>query len=166
MPLVLITLASSIPELANLWPNVVEYFGGSVKRNQFEGAHSSGGDMSSTMDMAPEPPISVVANEIGIQGTPVLQKSVVEQQIDLVKWSQRADVKGAWESFAERKGLDKEIFDKATWAFLGFVLGRNFDLVISMSKARECGWTGYRDTWASLKDVFEQMKGAGVLPKA
>ena len=150
----------------NLWPKVVEYFGGSVKRNQFEGAHSSDGDMWSTMDMAPEPPISVVANEIGIQKTPVLRKSVVEQQIDLVKWSQRADVKSAWESFAERKGLDKEIFDKATWAFLGFVLGRSFDLVISMSKARECGWTGYRDTWASLKDVFEQMKGAGVLPKA
>ena len=114
----------------NLWPKVVEYFGGSVKRNQFEGAHSSDGDMWSTMDMAPEPPISVVANEIGIQKTPVLRKSVVEQQIDLVKWSQRADVKSAWESFAERKGLDKEIFDKATWAFLGFVLGRSFDLVM------------------------------------
>jgi hypothetical protein len=62
--------------------------------------------------------------------------------------------------------LEKDIFHKATWDFLGFVLGRNYDLMISMSKAREAGWTGYRDTWGSLEDVFEEMKGAGVLPKA
>jgi len=118
------------------------------------------------MEMAPQPPISVVADEIGIQGTPALEKNVVEQHVDLVKWSQRADVKAAWERLAEREGLDKSSFDKATWAFTGFALGRNFDLVISMSKAREFGWTGYRDTWASLRDVFEQMRGAGYLPKA
>jgi nucleoside-diphosphate-sugar epimerase len=163
----------------NLWPKVVNYFGASVKPDQFKDVYTSGGlgsslvkkvvgseDMSSTMDMAPQPPISVVADEIGVQGTPVLEKNVVEQHVDLVKWSQRDDVKAAWERLAQREGLDRGAFDKATWAFLGFVLGRKFDLVISMSKARECGWTGYRDTWESLRDVFEQMKRAGYLPKA
>ena len=120
---------------------------------------------SSTREMAPQPPISAVADERGLQGTPVLEPSHVEQHIDLVKWSKRDDVKQAWNALADREGLDRDAFDKATWAFLGFVLGRNFDLVISMSKAREYGWMGYRDTWGSLKDVFEQMKAAGALPK-
>jgi nucleoside-diphosphate-sugar epimerase len=160
----------------NLWPKIADYFGTKVKPDQFKSAYSSGissslskligGDASSTMDMAAQPPISVEASTIGLEGTPALQPNKVEQQIDLVKWSQRSDVKEAWERIAEREGLDKENFDKATWGFLGFCLGRKFDLVISMSKARECGWTGYRDTWHSLKSVFDEMKKGGVLPKA
>jgi hypothetical protein len=66
----------------------------------------------------------------------------VEQRIDLVKRSQRDDVKKAWEQLAAREGLEKDAFHKATWAFLGFVLGRNYDIVVSMSKARKLGWTG------------------------
>ena len=168
----------------NLWPKVTAYFGTNVKPNQFAAVYEKSGgvgeqlkkkvfntgddhqDQSSTMDMAPQPPISVEADAIGLHGTPALEPNQVEQHIDLVKWSQRDDVKAAWNALAERKGLDKGVFEKATWAFLGFVLGRNFYLVISMSKARECGWTGYRDTWGSLSDVFEQMREAGVLPKA
>ncbi|EMD96809.1 hypothetical protein COCC4DRAFT_142056 [Bipolaris maydis ATCC 48331] len=165
----------------NLWPKVAQYFGTTVKPDQFKSVYGGSGaagisgrikDMvvgsesqSSTREMAPQPPISEVADERGLQGTPVLEPSHVEQHIDLVKWSKRDDVKQAWNALADREGLDKDAFDKATWAFLGFVLGRNFDLVISMSKAREYGWTGYRDTWGSLKDVFEQMKAAGALPK-
>jgi nucleoside-diphosphate-sugar epimerase len=160
----------------NLWPKVAGYFGTKVKSDQFKGAYGGGmasslskylgGDASSTMDMAPQPPISVSATELGLEGTPVLQQNKVEQHVDLVKWSQRSDVKQAWEKIAEREGLDKSSFEKATWAFLGFVLGRKFDLVISMSKAREAGWTGYRDTWHSLEEVFDEMREAGVLPKA
>ncbi|EDU49308.1 NAD dependent epimerase/dehydratase protein [Pyrenophora tritici-repentis] len=153
----------------NLWPKVVSYFGASVKKNQFgEKARDGDGDsMASSVDMAPQPPISVQAAELGLEGTYVVQKTnKVEQHIDLVKWAKRDDVREAWIRVAQREGLDKTAFDKATWPFLGFVLGRNFDLVISMSKARECGWKGYRDTWGSLKDVFGEMRGAGVLPKA
>jgi len=124
-------------------------------------------EQSSTVTMAPQPPISVQAAELGLEGTPAVQDAnKVEQQIDLVRWAQRSDVRAAWERVAQREGLDKTAFDKATWPFLGFVLGRNFDLVISMSKARACGWKGYRDTWESLREVFEEMKAAGVLPKA
>ncbi|KAF1839617.1 hypothetical protein BDW02DRAFT_635501 [Decorospora gaudefroyi] len=154
----------------NLWPKVAHYFGTKVKPDQFKaaynGAAAANTDASSSMDMAPQPPVSAEAETLGLVGTPALEPNVVEQHIDLVKWSQRSDVKEAWGRVAEREGLDKESFGKATWGFLGFVLGREFDLVISMSKAREAGWTGYRDTWASLKGVFEEMREAGVLPKA
>jgi hypothetical protein len=71
-----------------------------------------------------------------------IPQSFVEQRIDLVKWSQRDDVKKAWEQLAAREGLEKDAFYQATWAFLGLVLGRNYDIVVSMSKARKLGWTG------------------------
>lgn len=48
-------------------------------------------------------------------------------------------VKPTWNALAERNSLDHGVFEKATWAFLGFVLGQNFDLVISMNKSREFG---------------------------
>lgn len=48
-----------------------------------------------------------------------------------------------WEKLAAREGLEKDAFDKATWGFLGSVLVRNYDVVISMNKARKYGWTVY-----------------------
>ncbi|CAO2656378.1 Nn.00g051810.m01.CDS01 [Neocucurbitaria sp. VM-36] len=154
----------------NLWPRVAAYFGTKVKPDQFAGAYSGldfvPGDASSSSDLAPEPPTTALAEKAGLLGTPALTQSKVEQHVDLVKWSERKDVKQAWEKIAEREGLNKSVFEKATWGFLGFVLGRKFDLVISMSKARECGWTGYRDTWQSLEEVFGELKEARIIPNA
>lgn len=48
----------------------------------------------------------------------------------------------AWDKLVETHGLEKDAFEKATWGFLGFVLGRDYNVVISMSKARKWGWTG------------------------
>ena len=58
-------------------------------------------------------------------------------------WSKRPEVQDAWVRLAERHGLEVDAFEKGTWMFLGIVLGRNYDIVISMSKARRLGWTGY-----------------------
>jgi len=144
----------------NLWPRVAGRFGIKVKEDQFA---QKPGEEGSVMEMAKEPPIEAVAGDIGLKGkTP---RSKVEQRIDLIKWSQREDVKEAWNKLAEREGLEKDAFEKATWGFLGFVLGRNFDLVISMSKARKLGWTGYVDTWDSLAEVFDDLEKEKVLPK-
>ena len=60
-----------------------------------------------------------------------------------MKWSKREDVRKVWEKVAEREGLSKDALGKATWGFLGFVLGGNYDLVIDMSKARKLEWTGW-----------------------
>lgn len=48
-----------------------------------------------------------------------------------------------WEKVAEREGLSKDALEKATRGFFGFVLRRNYDLVIDMSKARKLGWAGW-----------------------
>lgn len=163
----------------NLFPKVANYFGTVVKPDQFAVSSTTstisstiskyiagGGDASSSAELAPEPPISASAEQGGLVGSSsALTQSKVEQHVDLEKWSKRSDVQSAWNTIAEREGLDKSIFGKATWGFLGFALGRNFDLVISMSKARECGWTGYKDTWHSLREVFEEMKANSILPR-
>ncbi|KAF3356055.1 hypothetical protein VdG1_06793 [Verticillium dahliae VDG1] len=108
-------------------------------------------------------PLSVFEAESGLKGK--VEPGNLEYRVDLVKWSQRDGVKEAWERLAEREGLDKEAFEKATWGFLVFILGRAYDLVISMSKAREIGWTGYKDTWKAFSDVFGQLEAEKVLPK-
>jgi nucleoside-diphosphate-sugar epimerase len=119
----------------NLWPQVADHFGLSVKPDQF----SSNSD-AVHMDMGKLAPISEIESRAGLVGTIELNK--VEGRIDLSKWSQKAEVKEAWNNLATRHGLEKDALEKATWTFLQFVLGRNFSMVISMSKARKLGWTG------------------------
>lgn len=62
-------------------------------------------------------------------------------------------------------GLEKDAFEKATWDFLDFVLGRNYNIVISKSKARKFGWTGYIDTCESLKNTFKRLEELKILPR-
>ena len=116
-------------------------------------------------DMAGErPPIALGEDEAGLRGTPAVARSRLEQRVDLVKWAAREDVKAAWARVAEREGLERDAFEHATWGFLGFVLGRNFDVVISMSKARKAGWTGYQDTWEAFEATLKVLEAAKVLP--
>jgi len=143
----------------DLWPRVARRFGMKVKADQFAGMS----ELANTTVLEPPPPVTLVAKEIGLEGK--IGKSEMAQRINLEKWSQQGEVKAAWERLAEREGLEKDAFDKATWAFLDFILGRNYDLVISMSKAREMGWTGYQDTWKALSDAFGELEAASVLPK-
>lgn len=123
----------------NLWPRVARRFGMKVKADQFASASSSPG-LESRQTLTDKPPLSVFADELGLKGS--IAPSQVANRISLAKWSQQEEVKKAWERLAEREGLDKSSFEKATWAFLDFVLGRSYDIVASMSKAREFGWTG------------------------
>ncbi|KAG8529157.1 uncharacterized protein KY384_005792 [Bacidia gigantensis] len=146
----------------NLWPKIARRFGGHIPRNQFN--IGLGEDPSSSVELAERPPIADVAAQIGLENN--VQRGRVEQKCDLIKWSQREDVQKAWERLQERDGLDKDAFAKATWGFLGFVLGRTFSAVISMSKARRYGWTGYVDTWEALSQCFDELEREKILPKA
>lgn len=122
----------------NLWPKMAHLFGCKNIANQFA---IGVGNAGSVMLLAEKPPIGESAAEMGLEGRVGLGK--VEQRTDLTKWSQREDVKKTWDTLASRHGLEKAALEKATWGFLGFVLGRDYNLVISMSKARKLGWTEY-----------------------
>lgn len=144
----------------NMWPLLARRFGMKVQADQFSAPE---GKLAQRKNLPGNPPLSVIADEIGLKGK--VAPSEVANRISLAKWSQEDDVKKAWERLAEREGLQKDAFEKATWAFLDFVLGRSYDIVQSMSKAREYGWTGYYDTWKALSDVFGELEADNILPK-
>lgn len=120
----------------NMWPKLARRFGCKIPEDQFSGPTPD----SSEMKLAERPPIADLAPKLGLVNH--VGQGAVQQRIDLIQWSKKGEVKKAWEKLAQRDGLEKDSFEKATWGFLGFVLGRNYDVVISMSKARKFGWTG------------------------
>lgn len=155
----------------NLWPRMAARFGCKVPKVMFQG-----GDRSSYLDfeaagpnqLHDPPPVAVQAtsNEPGIGfGVPELKKpSTLYQQIDTVKWAKDSRVIRAWETLRDKYGLDQAAWEKATWPFLTFVLGREFSCVVSMSKARKMGWNGYEDTWDSFEEAFDKLEQARILP--
>lgn len=97
-------------------------------------------------------------------GNEFKQPSELFCQIDLEKWDKRPEVIKAWETLRDRYNLDQAAWDGATWGFLGFLLGRNYSCVASMSKARKLGWTGYADTWDEFEHTFQELEKVRMLP--
>ncbi|KAI4601176.1 hypothetical protein KJ359_012364 [Pestalotiopsis sp. 9143b] len=143
----------------NLWPRMAKYFGLTVPADQFLRPTP----LASERPLVPNPPISVHADAIGMKGhTP---QSYVRNRINLVKWSQQQNVQAAWKRLSEREGIDSTAFEKASWAFADFAWGRDYNSVLSMSKARKLGWTGYYDTWENLVNVLDTLKVRKAIPK-
>ena len=152
----------------NMWPKLAAKFGLKVPEKMFTSEEEAGKmdeKTGSVMELMKRPPLAEFAAERGLKDTKYMKQSRVEQKIDLVTWSQRSDVKAAWDKLAKREGLEHDAFEKATWGFLGFVFGRNYDIVISMNKARKAGWMGYESTWESLDGSLDELVGEGVLPR-
>lgn len=144
---------------ANLWPKLAKRFGCKVPPKQFERQTP---DASETK-LIENPPYEDLAAVAGMEGK--ITPGKVEQRIDLVKWAGRKEVKDAWAKIADREGLEKDALEKATWQFLGFVLGRSYNIVISMSKARKLGWSGYIDSWEAFEETFNDLENAKIIPK-
>ncbi|KAK4171344.1 hypothetical protein QBC36DRAFT_391177 [Triangularia setosa] len=115
-----------------------------------------GMQLGGKVEMNEVPPIKVWEKELGLEGR--VKRSMLSQRMSLVKWAQQEEVKKVWERLVERERLQEDGLEKGTW-------GLDFDLVISMSKAREFGWTGYQDTWKVFSDVFGELESAKVLPQ-
>lgn len=152
----------------NMWPKLAKKFGLKVPEKMFTLEEEQGNvdeKQGSVTKLTDPPPMAEFAAERGLKDTKFVKPSRVEAKIDLVKWSQRKDVKDAWDRLAERTGLEHEAFEKATWGFLTFVFGRNYDIVISMNKARKAGWTGHQDTFDSLSQSLDELVDEKVLPR-
>ncbi|CAP67723.1 uncharacterized protein PODANS_1_16120 [Podospora anserina S mat+] len=145
----------------DMWPRLARRFGMEVDQGQFQ---QEVGELAGKVEMNEVPPIKAWEKELGLEGR--VKRNMLSQRVSLVKWAEQEDVEKAWERLVEREGLQKDGLEKGTWAFVDFELGRDFDLVIGMSKAREFGWTGYQDTWKAFSDVFGELEAAKVLPKS
>lgn len=147
----------------NLWPRVAGWFGGVVPGDMFgdtpkDSAGEYGykyGDFESVgpNKLHDPPPISVQAEGLGMKGLGQ-EPSTVYQMIDTAKWAERPEVIKAWEEVRDEYGLDQQAWEKATWGFLTFVLGREVSCVVSMSKARKLGWTGYEGESYSIALLY------------
>lgn len=156
----------------NLWPRLASRFGCKIPNPMFP----NGGNPdtkgykdyeSSTVRMSNKHPLSARAADIGVSSDPSKEeRPTLFSQIDPEKWAARADVNNAWGKVRDKYGLDQTAWDKATWDFITFALGRDWSCVGSMSKARKLGWTGYADTWDELVEVFEALEREGILPPA
>lgn len=65
---------------------------------------------------------------------------------------------------SEREGMEENEFDRATWSLLSFVTERNYDIVISMNKARNIGWQRWADSWDELELCLHELESSRVLP--
>ncbi|GLB04223.1 hypothetical protein AtubIFM57258_009939 [Aspergillus tubingensis] len=141
-----------------MWPRLAKRFGLTVPADQFEAEDEK------VVPLIDNPPLSDYVQTSGLKGK--VKKGEVRMRIDLTKWAEREDVKAAWERLAKREGLEKDAFEKATWFFLNFVLGRNYDLVISMNKAWKLGFRDWEDTWDALDGCLSELEEEKVLPKS
>jgi nucleoside-diphosphate-sugar epimerase len=105
----------------NMWPKLVKRFGGKIPENHFKGSY---GDFEwSKMQLAPRRPIEYYHSKIiGMQGD--FPPNRVRPRIDLHKWSQQPNIIRAYEKLQKQHGLEREAWDKATWPFMAFCLGR------------------------------------------
>ncbi|KAH9232667.1 hypothetical protein K456DRAFT_1763000 [Colletotrichum gloeosporioides 23] len=150
----------------DLWPRVARYFSLHVPADQF----TRPAPAASERKLAARTPFSLSAEAIGVatssvSGEQKQEQSHIRQRIDLVEWSRSGEVQEAWRRLAAREGLDGDALDRASWAFAGFAWGRDYDVVLSMSRARQLGWTGYVDSWDGFETVFRGLADAKVIPK-
>lgn len=150
----------------NLWPRLAARFGCKIPHPMFPhgglpDSQGFGNYESTTVRMSNKHPLAAHASKIGVTAddTPTLFL-----QVDPEKWAKREDVNDAWNKLRDMYGLDQTAWDKATWDFLTFVLGRDWSCVGTMSKARRLGWTGYADTWVELEETFKTLEREHVLP--
>ncbi|ODM23086.1 hypothetical protein SI65_00675 [Aspergillus cristatus] len=149
-----------------LWPRLAERFGCKIPENMFSPATTEAyANESTNMDMGTRHPITVHAQKMGISKDHLLTTPpALRLPIDPAKWSQRDDVKEAWKKVQSKYDLDEDAWDKATWDFLTFALGREWGCVGNVNKARKLGWTDYEDTWDSFEHAFRMLEEGGVLP--
>ena len=139
-----------------LWPKLADRFGLAVPADQFKGQDEK------VVPLIERPPVMEQKESIGLGE---VKRGEVRMRIDLLAWADRDDVKKAWERVADREGLRRQVLGEATWFFLNFVLGRNYDVVISMSKARKLGFREEVDSWDALDECLGELEETDVLPK-
>ena len=150
----------------NLWPRLAARFGCKIPNPMFPhggtpDTQGFGKYEATTFRMPNAHPLVVHADKIGV--TPD-DSPVLFLQVDPEKWAKRKDVNDAWAKMRDKYQLDQSAWDKATWDFLTFVLGRDWSCVGKMTKARRLGWDGYADTWEELEEVFRVLEREGILP--
>jgi len=71
----------------------------------------------------------------------------------------------AWRDIAAKYSLAEAQLDRlASWWHSDADLGRTIEVMTDMTKSRDAGFLGYRNTVTSLFDKIEQYRAARILP--
>ncbi|MCJ1441275.1 MAG: hypothetical protein MMC23_001761 [Stictis urceolatum] len=87
-----------------------------------------------------------------------------QQEFSFAGWARDKEL--VWGEICRRAGIPgaKETFDYGSWQYQDCVFERSWSAVLSLSKARRFGWTGYMDTYESFIRAFQMLKGNGMIP--
>lgn len=110
------------------------------------------------------PPIYIEAPSIGLKDTKHVKRSKLRGCLHLERFSRTPLVTSAWNQLVKRHGLQPNTLRNANWENLQYTIGRNFDVVLSMNKAKRAGWTGWADTWESLAACLDEAVAHRILP--
>ncbi|KAI5367304.1 hypothetical protein Slin15195_G024310 [Septoria linicola] len=82
----------------------------------------------------------------------------LRQEFSLARWA--ADKKPLWCEMCDATGTPeaKDAFDCAAWQSLDESFQRSWTCNVSMSKAREYGWSGFKDSFDSFSSAFADLK--------
>ena len=96
------------------------------------------------------------------QGTP--QEGEVQQEFSLSEWSK--DKRPVWDRLCDKAGMPeaKGTFDAATWQYQDWVFQRTWSSLLAMTKAREFGWMGCKDSYECIVEAFECFKELRQIP--
>lgn len=136
------------PTWARTFIDLAEYFKVSIDKDQFK-------------KPAPRPVKSV--SDLPAPIDPEVHAEL-ELRNSLSQWAKEKDVIDAWEKMADREGLDKEVFYKASWDFLDGILSFQYMNVFDMSKVREFGFFGHVNSSKDLVHVFDEAIDLKFLP--
>nr|OQO24548.1 hypothetical protein B0A51_06797 [Rachicladosporium sp. CCFEE 5018] len=95
---------------------------------------------------------------------PEPKEGSVQQEFSLAEWAQ--DKRPVWDKVCEKAGVPeaKASWDAGTWQYQDWVFQRAWNATISFNKAREFGFTGYRDSYKSIVQAWEDMRKAKQIP--
>lgn len=103
----------------NMWPKLAKKYGLRVPEKMFTKDEEQGkfdeDGAGSVMKLMERPPLAEFAAQNGLKDSKWAKQSQVEAKINMMKWSQRKDVRAAWDRLAESKGLEHDSFEKAPW---------------------------------------------------
>ncbi|KAK5705753.1 hypothetical protein LTR17_021388 [Elasticomyces elasticus] len=95
---------------------------------------------------------------------PAPESGVSQQDFTLVEWAK--DKKPVWDRICDKAGLPeaKATFEAGTYGYQDWVFMRSWSATLSMSKARAFGWTGYKDSYDSVVEVFKRFQELKQIP--
>lgn len=95
---------------------------------------------------------------------PTPQEGQVQQEFSLAEWA--ADKRPVWNDLCDSAGVPeaKASWDAGTWQYQDWVFQRAWSATLSFNKAREFGFSGYRDSYKSITHAFDQFKKAKQIP--